>query len=251
MLKDELKMDFKKSAKQELIEKYPYKTELHAHTSPVSTCSEVTPQEAVKIYKELGYTSIVIANHFYHKYMDKRAGTSEPEGIINYYLNDYREAKKEGEKIGLNVILASELRFENENDNDYLLYGIDEKDLYDILPYLENRQKEFYENYMTESKLLFQAHPFRNGMVLVPPELVDGYEAYNFHPNHNSRPALAARYAKSVEKPFIIGTDFHEHPHAGLTAIRTMSPLVNSHDVVNAIKENDFIMEIDGAIVLP
>ncbi len=243
-------MNLQETIKNQLLEEYPYKTELHAHTSPASNCSEVTPEEAVCMYKELGYTSIVIANHFMHNYFDKRAGSSEKEKIIEYYLKDYHNALEAGKKYGVNVVLAAELRFENENNNDYLIYGIEESDLYDIFDYLGGVEKDFYKSYMTDDKMLFQAHPFRNGMILMPPEQVDGYEAYNFHPNHNSRQVLAARYSKSVNKPFIIGTDFHEHPHAGLTAIRTKNPIVNSHDIVEAIKSNDFIMEIDGNLII-
>ncbi len=243
-------MSLQEKIKNQLIEEYPYKTELHSHTNPVSKCSEVPPEDAVRIYKELGYTSLVIANHFMHNYFDKRVGSSDKGKILEYYLKDYREALEAGKKYGINVILAAELRFEKESDNDYLLYGIEESDLYDIYDLLGGVQKDFYESYMTEDKMLFQAHPFRNGMVLMPPEQVDGYEAYNFHPNHNSRQVLAARYAKSENKPFIIGTDFHEYPHAGLTAIRTKKPMVNSHDIVEVIKSNDFIMEIDGNLII-
>ena len=33
-------------------EAYPYRTELHAHTKPVSTCSDVPPEEAVRLIKK-------------------------------------------------------------------------------------------------------------------------------------------------------------------------------------------------------
>lgn len=238
--------------KNQLKEEYKYKTELHAHTSPVSSCGEVSVEDTVRIYKERGYTSIVISNHFMYDYFDRRLGTEDKDEILEYYLKDYHDALIFGEKYGLNVILAAEVRFKNENDNDYLLYGIEEDELYDIYDLLGGNEKDFYDNYVKkgDTKLLFQAHPFRNGLVVMPPEQVDGYEAYNFHPNHNSRPAFAARYAKSVNKMIIIGTDFHEAPHAGLTAIRTKTPLKNSHDVVNVLKSGDFIMEIDGDLII-
>lgn len=237
--------------KKQLIENYPYKTELHAHTKPASTCSDVTSEEAVRLYKGLGYTSLCVANHFTFDYFAKRVGSHDTKKTVDFYLNDYKLAKEAGEKYGLNVILVAELRFNNENGNDYLLYGIDEEDLYDVFELLNLTEKEFYDKYMDDKKLLFQAHPFRNGQIIMPPENVDGYEAFNLHPNHNSRPALATRYAKSVNKPFIIGTDFHEYGHEGLTAIRTKTPLLTSHDVVKAIKENDFIMETDGTLIIP
>ena len=36
-------------------EEYRYKTELHAHTKPVSLCSEITPEEIVRAYYEYGW----------------------------------------------------------------------------------------------------------------------------------------------------------------------------------------------------
>lgn len=242
-IQDELKKKFTES--------YPYKTELHAHTTPVSTCSDVTSEDAVKLYKGLGYTSLVISNHFKYDYFKKRLGTLDTKTTVDYYLDDYRRAKQAGEECDLNVILAAELCFGNENSNHYLLFGIDEQDLYEIFEQLQFTEKEFYEKYVDESKLLFQAHPFRDEQVLMPPENVDGYEAFNLHPNHNSRPALAARYSKSVGKQFIAGTDFHEYSHEGLTAIRTKFPIKDSHELVKALKENDFIMETDGTLIIP
>ncbi len=242
-IQDELKKQFE--------EAYPYRTELHAHTKPVSTCSDVPPEDAVKLYKERGYTSLVIANHFAPDYFYKRIETRDTKKSVDFYLNDYHRAKEAGEKYGLNVVLAAEIRFPNHNGNDYLLFGIEDADLYNVFEMLDGTVEEFYKNFCDETKLLFQAHPFRNEQIVMPPETVDGYEAFNLHPNHNSRPALAARYAKEQHKPFIAGTDFHEYGHDGLSAIRTKTPIVDSHDIVKIIKENDFIMDTDGTLIIP
>lgn len=230
---------------------YPYRTELHAHTRPASTCSDVPAEDAVKLYKERGYTSLVVANHFTPEYFYKRIGTRDTRASVDFYLRDYHKALEAGEKEGLYVVLAAELRFPNQNGNDYLLFGIEEEDLCDVFEMLNGTVEEFYKNYCDESKFLFQAHPMRNGQIVMPPETVDGYESFNLHPNHNSRPALAARYAKSVNKPFVAGTDFHEYGHEALSAIRTKAPIVTSHDVVKAIRENDFIMDSDGILIIP
>lgn len=242
-IQDELKKKFEES--------YPYRTELHAHTKPVSTCSDVPAEDAVKLYKDLGYTSLTIANHFTHDYFYKRIDSRDTKKSVDFYLNDYYLAREAGEKYGLNVVLAAELRFSGEDGNDYLLYGIEPEELYDIFGMLTGNVKDFYQNYCDETKLLVQAHPFRNGQVVVPPETIDAYESLNLHPNHNSRPALAARYAKKVGKPFLAGTDFHEYGHEGLSGIRTKTPILTSHDIVKAVRENDFIMESDGLLIIP
>ena len=55
-----------KSLKETLAKEYPIRIELHAHTKPVSGCSEVLPEEMVRIYNGKGYDGVVITNHFYH-----------------------------------------------------------------------------------------------------------------------------------------------------------------------------------------
>lgn len=237
--------------KNKLLESYPYKTELHAHTKPASTCSDVVSEDAVKLYKNLGYDSLTVANHFTYDYFYKRIGTREVKASVDFYLNDYYRACEAGAKVGLNIILAAELRFANQNSNDYLFYGIEPEDLYDIFPMLQGTLQEFYKEYCDETKLLVQAHPFRNGMLVMPPETVDAYETFNLHPNHNQRPALATRYAKTTGKPFVAGTDFHEYGHEGLSGIRTKTPILTSHDVVKIVRENDFIMDSDGLLIIP
>ena len=71
MIKDELKDQIKKS--------YPYRLELHAHTSPASRCGEVKPDDVVTIFHNAGYDGIAITNHFFEKSQkDFRCRTSIP-----------------------------------------------------------------------------------------------------------------------------------------------------------------------------
>lgn len=88
------------------LSQYKYKTELHTHTSPCSGCSEIPPKDVVKTYADLGYTTIVICNHFNEimpQYGDK-------EKSVSAYLADYEEAKEYGQKLGINVVLGCEDR---------------------------------------------------------------------------------------------------------------------------------------------
>ena len=50
--------------RDQLKNEYPYRLELHAHTYPVSRCSEVFPTELVDIYRSLGFNGLVVTNHF-------------------------------------------------------------------------------------------------------------------------------------------------------------------------------------------
>ena len=178
------------------VKKYMYRTELHAHTKPASMCAHVTADEVVRRYAEAGYDSIVICNHFFPgmPFADNKAK------CIDAYMTDYYKAFETGEKLGIDVILGCEIRF-SENINDYLLFGIDEDFFgwaYDIL---DDGVENFSRKFRSETTLLIQAHPFRDGMTKINPGLLDGIESFNLHPGHNSRIGFSSKYA--LENDFI------------------------------------------------
>ena len=228
------------------ISEYKYRTELHAHTNPASACSNFTPEEVIKRYADIGFDSIVISNHFY----PGSPFRDDKKKCIEEYLRDYQQAIEEGNKAGINVIFGCELRFE-ENFNDYLIFGIDPEFLdfaYDSMP---DGIAEFSSRFRSESTLIIQAHPFRDGAVPMPAEYLDGVEAFNLHPGHNSRVAVAAKYAKENDLIVTGGTDFHHEGHQGMTALLTKELMKTSHDVARVLKSRDYLIEIGGAIVMP
>lgn len=242
--------NFQSEIKKKLLDEYKYKIELHAHTSPVSSCSQITPAEMIETYNKLGYDGIVVTNHFLSSLSNGRS----KEQAIEYYMKDYYDTKKEGEKCNLKVYLGAEVRFD-ECFNDYLVYGVDEEYLKVIYDYFPKGIEAFTKDAKKENSVLIQAHPFRNGMELVNPDFLDGVECFNMHPGHNSRIGLATRYAKENEINIIIsGTDYH-HPgrrHEGLSAIRTKYLPEDSYGIAEILKSGDYILEIAGqSIILP
>lgn len=236
--------------KKQLCEEYKYRIEMHAHTKPESTCSQIPPSDMARIYHELGYDAVVITNHFIHDY--NLYEHYSPEEALKRYMHGYEETKKEASKYGLHVILGAEIRF-TESFNDYLLYGVDEKMLskiYDLLPLgLENFRKSFD----LKKSILYQAHPFRDGMDLVNPQLLDGMETFNMHLGHNSRVSKAVRYANENGLTLALaGTDFHEYGREGAAAIRTKYMPKDSFELAKLLKSGDYVLEIGGSsIVLP
>ena len=228
------------------IEKYTFKTELHAHTKPASGCSEIYPEELVENYARLGYSGVVISNHFYSgmRYYGNK------EKCLNAYLADFDKAVQVGNKLGIHVILGCEIRFA-ENINDYLLFGIDREFLKAAYAYLDKDLAAFSKDFRREDRVLLQAHPFRQGMALADPDYIDGIETFNVHPGHNSRVAVAARYAQ--EHSFIVsaGTDYHHHGHEGLAGIRTKTELKTSQEVAQVLRSRDYLLDVGGNIVLP
>lgn len=223
---------------------YPYKADIHCHTSPVSGCSRYPVVDLVEDFHANGYSFICMTNHFDPNYVN-----STPKEASDYYLSDYRLAKQTGEKLGLPVLLGMELRV-TENSNDYLIYGICEEDVARIRPYLEKPEAEFYRDFKTDRNLILQAHPFRNGMVFTG-ENIDGIEVYNVHPGHNSRVAIAAKEATDRKFVHTMGIDLHYPEHKGITAVRFSRIPKDSYELAALLKTGDYIFQIADDIILP
>lgn len=222
-----------------LYSQFPYKVELHAHTNPASSCSDIPPEEVVSIYSDLGYSAVCITNHL-----------ARGRGDDGKWLDDYFRAKEQGDKLGIHVILGAELRF-RPNDNDFLLYGITPEDYPEICSMLDMSIEEFSAGYRRNDRFFVAAHPRRNGLADLSFDLFDGIEAFNIHPNHNSRVALTARQARESDKIITVGTDFHHHGHEGLSATLCRRVPETSADIVELLRSEDYLFEIGGSIVIP
>lgn len=227
-----------------ILNDYTYTTELHAHTNPASFCGDFPANEVVDFYRAAGVTTLSITNHF-----NSTLTVGNLKENIKRYLEDFYLAK-ESAKNDINIILGIEIRFDGSN-NDYLVFGIKEDELpfyAELTPYgIEN----FYKQAKNERNVIIQAHPFRNGVTLAPVEAIDGIEAFNLHPNHNQRNALAMQHARKNALLVTGGSDFHHVTHHALCLMRTKNELKSSFDVATAIKSKDVIFDCSGNIIIP
>lgn len=237
-------MDFKEQLKNT----YPYRIELHAHTKPVSPCSEIPPADLVRAYIEQGFHGVVITNHFN---LGDMKGLPKEEGL-DYYMSGYEQTKQAAEGTGLQIFLGTEIRF-NEHPNEYLVYGVDRQLLSQCYDYLDQGLAAYRAEVTLPNSVFLQAHPFRDRMVRREPELMDGLEVFNMHPNHNSRVSQAARYAATIPSAIkTIGTDFHHPGHEGLSALRVKRMPEDSFDLAAILRSGDYVFEVGGdAIILP
>lgn len=211
-----------------------YKTELHAHTAETSNCGKASAEELVEAYIKNGYSTVVITDHLsthtYFKYNYRRLSWDEK---IDIFLRGYKEALKAANG-RLNIILGMELRFDTETEeNDYLVYGVTEKILRKNKNLLDMNIKSFSKLAHKKGLLVFQAHPFRNGMKVTNPEYLDGVEIHNGNPRHNSRNEIAEHWAKLNGLKTSSGSDYHQEgdeAHGGIiteTEIKTEEELLN------------------------
>ena len=237
-----------KNLKETLAAEYPCRIELHAHTTPASKCSEITPEQMVQSYKDIGFDALVLTNHFLRK------DDMSKEEYVDFYMADYERTREAGERLGLKVYLGTEIRF-TENSNEYLIFGVTRsmlEDIYDLLPY---GVANFRQQYSLPDSVFVQAHPMRKNSTPVAPELLDGVEVFNTHPHHDSKIGPTALFAQKNKMEIITGgSDFH-HPnlnHEGLSAMRTRCLPEDSFGLAAILKEKDYILEVGrGILILP
>ena len=172
------------------------------------------------------------------------------EGLIKEYVKAFDDLKRVAEPYGINAIMGVEIRF-TANMNDYLVFGAKEDDLATLCDSLDKGIENFYKTFKREGALIFQAHPKRDKMVEVDAQYLDGYEAFNLHPGHNSRIAIAAREAYSRNLKIIGGTDFHHPNHEGGCLLLSKEKISTSESLVSLIESGDYALLIGGSVVLP
>ena len=189
-----------------------YKYETHMHTSQASACGQVDGATQARIYKELGYTGVVVTDHFFN------GNTCVPRSLpweerVTKYCDGYRAVKEEGDKIGLQVFFGMET---NYNSMEFLIYGLSEEWLKahpDMLSWSVEKQ---YEMVHEAGGLVVQAHPFRKAPhisnIVQYPHAVDAMEGYNGL-NENGGPEFnnrAVAYCKEHGITMTGGSDAHK-----------------------------------------
>ena len=180
----------------------------HVHTSEVSSCGKVPACEVVKLYADKKYNALIITDHYYRDYFESLGSISWKEKI-DIYLTGFRKAKSKGGKLGLEILLGIELRFD-QGPNDYLVYGMDENFLYNNPELYKMTPSEFYRFKKDKGLAVYQAHPFRANMTAEKPENLDGIEVLNGNPRHNSFNKSAYAYASVNKLRMLSGSDFHQ-----------------------------------------
>lgn len=214
-----------------------YLIDTHVHTSEVSSCGKVPAARMVQYYKDAGYQGIIITDHYYDRYFEL-LGDQPWEAKVQKYLSGYKAAFEEGKRIGLNVMLAIELRF-HDSVEDYLVYGIDEDFLIENPELYKHTLESFKKLIENRDILIFQAHPFRPGMTPAAPELLHGVEVFNGNPRHDSHNDLAYKFAVENGLLMIAGSDAHQPQDVGMGGIRLSYPIYSASELVEYYRQGN------------
>lgn len=203
-----------------------YRYELHMHTSETSRCGRSSAYDMVKMYKDNGYTGIVVTDHFVNGYSYSALQNTWKEKM-DAYLKGYHAAKEAGEELGIEVYLGWEYTYRGNNAEDYLTLGLDEKFLCEKAVDCDKWTIEQYAKVVHEAGgILIKAHPYRRADY-IPSEVVlregiyDAVEVYNGgNPTGTDYDDKALEYAKKMGYPMVGGSDTH---HVSTTCVSGVS----------------------------
>ena len=212
-----------------------YKYEMHCHTSESSGCGKVSGAEMAEIYKDIGYSGLIITDHFFN------GNTAVPKKLpweerINLFCRGFEEAKKRGEEIGLSVFFAWENSYRG---TDFVTYGLNKEWLLrnkycDLLP-----AKQYIELARSDGGYVVQAHPYREAgyidMIRLLPRDVDAVETINACCNDFEN-AMADFYAENYQITKICGTDNHTGRRERMTALEFDFEAKSVKEIISAIK---------------
>lgn len=216
--------------------------DMHVHTHESSNCGHIDGADVARNYKNAGYDGIVVTDHFCYPYFELYKDKTWKE-LCDRHHKGYLEAKKVGDEIGLCVLYGCEIRFKHP-DNDYLVYGMPNEFLVENPDILVWDVKKFSQACTDNGFLLYQAHPFRNGMTVTDPSLLFGIEVFNGKPTgeNPTRNAFANIWAEKFGLHKISGSDCHKEDEFARAGINFMTPIKNENDLISALREDKYML---------
>jgi len=220
-----------------------YLYETHLHTAQSSACASSRGSEYIRYYKEMGYSGIVVTDHFFN------GNTAIPRSLpwkewVKEFCRGYEDARNEGERCGFDVFFGWEETF--DGCDDYLVYGLNKEWLLEHPEARNWTRSEQYRAVKAAGGCVVQAHPFRQHYyirrLILSTGCVDAVEAANVGNIEQSYDALAMRYAQKLGLPVTAGSDMHDARQIcsdWLFGVYIEKKVKTIYDFVNAICDNN------------
>ncbi|MBR1393492.1 MAG: histidinol-phosphatase [Ruminococcus sp.] len=214
-----------------------FKYETHLHTAEASACASAKGEEQARRYKELGYDGIIVTDHFFNGNTCVREYTGWDDRVTKFCAG-YRNAKAEGDRIGLKVFLGWEYCYEGA---DLLTYGLDEQWLHDNPDVLELSVFDYCDRVHRDGGYIVHAHPFREAGYLREIRLIPMWiDAVEIHNCGNARQEMNDRakwFAEQYDKPVTGGTDNHHLTAFPISGIASEEPFETIQELCRGIAE--------------
>ena len=227
-----------------------YVTETHAHVTPVSTCSRLAPEEMVRLYREAGYDTLFITDHFSPYHFNK----IDPDHALPFsakvdmMLRAYERARAAGDACGLCVLFGAELSLA---ENHWLLYGVDRDFLLAREDVFTMPLEAFRDHARAHGVTMVQAHPLRDGKCTPHPEMADAFEVHNAclrHENYNDE-ALAIARAHGL--PMTVGSDAHRVEDVGGAAVLSEEKITSADVYVRLLLGGGLRLRVGADVLAP
>lgn len=221
---------------------YMYKIETHLHTIHTSKCGHLEASYLAAAYKEAGYDAIAVTDHYNRdtvKYLN--IDLSSPDEPLEKFLTGFHRMEEACGALGIRVYKGAELRFD-ECGNDYLLFGWPDELLMDMGRNLALSVVEFSKLAREAGALLIQAHPYRDKCTPAIACYLDGVEAINAHPRHESHNAWAKAYAETHGLLQLAGSDCHQIPDIGRSGILAETLPADTFELADLIRSGSYTL---------
>jgi hypothetical protein len=214
-----------------------YIFETHLHTTEASACSRTPAVEYIEYMKSLGYSGIIVTDHFFS------GNSCVPRNLpweerVNMYCSGFEHAKNAAGD-DLVVLFGIEYNFQGD---EFMLYGLDKKWLLDNPDILQTDRYQLYERVHQAGGIMIQAHPFRErgylSAIHLTPGVCDGVEVYNAA-NPDWQNALAYEYALDKDFRMAAGSDIHSVSQEDMGGMSFPFPIETIDDYVKAFMENE------------
>ncbi len=209
--------------------------ETHLHTIEGSACSRTWGEEYAEYMKALGYSGMIVTDHFFN------GNSAVPKNLpwkerVERYCEGYEHAK-EASNDDFTVLFGVEYNFSGD---EYLLYGITKEWLLDNPDILEKDRFQVYEMIHSCSGIMIHAHPYRErgylSAIHLTPGICDGVEVYN-GANPDYQNALGYEYAQEHNFPMSAGSDIHYFGQEYMGGMSFPYPIKTIEDFVNSFKD--------------
>jgi predicted metal-dependent phosphoesterase TrpH len=219
------------------------KFELHVHTTECDKYAGLGGAQLVRLYAEAGYDGMVITDHYAAFALNWYKDDFDPDdhkAAVHRYLRGYYAACEEAKQHAFTVLPGAEVRLPN-TDNDYLIYGLQENDLYELPLLCRCKNLTELVSVLPSDVCVVQAHPFRRAMTLCDHNLLFGMEVYNYG-TEAFRNGIAKQYAAHYGKAMTSGSDVHGSSAVAKGGIDTPRTIQTPQDLTAVLRDGAYTL---------
>ena len=215
-----------------------YLYETHLHTLEGSACSSTPAEDYVEYMLDLGYSGIIVTDHFFNGNSCIPKSLPWEERVRQYCLG-YEHAFEAARGTDLTVMFGIEFNFQGD---EYLIYGVDKEWLLSEPDIMDKSRQQVYTVVHEAGGIMIQAHPYRErgylSAIHLTPDICDGAEVYNSG-NPDWQNALGYQYAKEHDFLMAAGSDIHAFPQLSMGAMSFPYKINSVEEYVEAFKKGD------------